>query len=93
MLAPWSSLLPGALYFLSPCSSLPSPSLQEVEKQYKEGTSKAAIVAALKAAGPAGLTVAGVIEMAAGLGVKTFEDKQKPALQSALSTDPNFVRL
>ena len=66
---------------------------QEVERQYKEGSSKAAIVAALKAAGPAGLTIAGVIETAASLGVKSFEDKQKPALQSALSSDPNFVRL
>ena len=64
-----------------------------MEKQYKEGSAKAAIVAALKAAGPAGLTVAGVVETAASLGVKTFEDKQKPGLQSALSTDPNFVRL
>ncbi|KAL4457501.1 hypothetical protein ABPG75_012366 [Micractinium tetrahymenae] len=67
-------------------------SLEEVEKQYKEGTVKQAMVAVLKAVQPQALTVQGILDKGKEMGLEALEDKQKTVGQ-ALSSDPNFIRL
>ncbi|KAL4440713.1 hypothetical protein ABPG77_000422 [Micractinium sp. CCAP 211/92] len=75
-----------------PMVRVEAKSLEEVEKQYKEGTLKHDLVAVLKAVQPEALTVQGIVEKGKEMGLAVLEEKQK-GIAHALSSDPNFLRL
>ncbi|PRW55979.1 DDT domain-containing isoform A [Chlorella sorokiniana] len=76
-----------------PMIAVEAKSWEEVERQYKEGTLKAHLVAVLKAVQPEALSVQGIMDKGKELGVHEFEEKQKAAIGQALATDPNFIRV
>ncbi|PSC69056.1 DDT domain-containing protein [Micractinium conductrix] len=76
-----------------PLVRVEAKSLEEVEKQYKEGTLKHALVAVLKAVQPEALTAAGIAEKAKELGIREFDEKQTRNLAPVLANDPNFLRI
>ncbi|EFN58898.1 expressed protein [Chlorella variabilis] len=76
-----------------PMVAVQAKTLEEVEKQYKEGTVKHVIVEVLKAVQPEALTAQAIVDKAKELGLREFEEKQKAAVGQALTSDPNFLRI
>lgn len=68
-------------------------SLAEVEAQYKEGSTKQALVAVLKAVRPLGLSASDIITKAKELKIRQFEESDLAKIKVALTNDPNFCRV
>ena len=77
----------------APMIQLKAKPLAEVEAQYKEGSTKQALVAVLKAVRPLGLSASDIMEKAKELKIKQFEESDLAKIKVALTNDPNFCRL